>query len=39
MNKEIKQPTLREAVEHMKKHGGHLKGRGNGKIEWRNDEN
>ena len=27
-------PTLQETIEHMRLHGGHLKGRGNGQVEW-----
>lgn len=36
MNKQI--PTLKEAVDHVKKNGGHFKGRGNGKVEWIEEE-
>ena len=32
--REEREPTLNEAIEHMKKHGGHLKGKGNGHVEW-----
>lgn len=28
----IKEPTLKEIVEHIKKHGGYLKGKGNGGV-------
>ena len=34
---EIKQPTLNEAIEHMKKHGGHLKAKRQGVV-WEEDE-
>ena len=30
--------TLQEGVNHIKKHGGHFKGKGSGGIEWESDE-
>lgn len=34
---EVKQPILREAVEHMKKHGGYLKAKKGGVV-WQTDD-
>ena len=30
--------TLQEGVNHIKKHGGHFKGKGSGGIQWESDE-